>query len=56
MAVKSGIPPLVQGYLVKGLGHDWPSLEYNDYNKWENLAPIEGTSIMMDFFNNNTRA
>lgn len=47
--------PLVQGYLTEGMGHDWPSKEYNDDNKGKNLAPIEGTSIMIDFFNANTK-
>jgi poly(3-hydroxybutyrate) depolymerase len=47
--------PVVQGFLVEGMGHVWPSEEYNDDNKGKNFAPIEGTSIMMDFFRNNTK-
>jgi poly(3-hydroxybutyrate) depolymerase len=47
--------PMVQGFLVEGMGHVWPSREYNDGNKGNDFAPIEGTSIMMDFFRNNTK-
>jgi poly(3-hydroxybutyrate) depolymerase len=40
--------PTVQGFLIEGMGHVWPSRKHN-------VAPIEGTSIMMDFFRNNTK-
>lgn len=47
--------PMVQGFLVEGMKHVWPSREYNDDNKGKDLALIEGTSIMMDFFRDNTK-
>ena len=47
--------PLVQSYMIEGMGHDWPSMQKNDDNKGENYAPIEGTTVMMEFFQNDTK-
>ncbi len=48
-----------EGYLIDDMEHCWPSTEYTEESKTcgnrttgpNTLAPIEATSIMMDFFN-----
>lgn len=50
----SGTMGTVQGYKVAGQGHWWISTEPNSENKGQ-VAPIEASAIMMEFFRNNSR-
>ncbi|KAJ9605063.1 hypothetical protein H2200_010453 [Cladophialophora chaetospira] len=49
-----GRESLVVGYNVTGQGHTWTSTMPNDENKG-NTAPIDATTIMMEFFRANPR-
>jgi poly(3-hydroxybutyrate) depolymerase len=53
---------VTQAYLVEGMHHCWPSTEFTHENKHcgnqtkpDTLAPIEATSIMMNFFDMYTK-
>lgn len=47
-----GVPSMVVGYNVTGQGHYWISTQTNADNNG-NVAPIDASTIMISFFNNN---